>query len=119
VTSPTDRIRGRRSGRSASVPPVAMRRRSTSTRRTTRRRTTRSGSYRRTTSYRRRRPKLATTLGSAVALALIAAFVRLPSLWRVVLVAAVVTLLVVWFLWSRRGDIDDEMQGRREREEPT
>lgn len=98
---------------------MATRRRTSSTRRTTRRRTTRSRTTRRSsgTTYRRRRPKLATTLGSAAALALIAAFVRLSLLWRVVLVAVVLALLVVWFLWSRRGDIYDEMQARRDVED--
>jgi Flp pilus assembly protein TadB len=101
---------------------VATRRRTSSTRRTTRRRGTRSRTTRRGTgtTYRRRRPKLATTLGSAAALALIAAFVRWSLLGRVVLVAAMVALLVAWFLWSRRGDISDEMQARgiRPEDEP-
>ncbi|MFN8078713.1 MAG: hypothetical protein U0Q19_04035 [Kineosporiaceae bacterium] len=81
-------------------------RRSTSGRSTTARRTTR----RRTTGTRRRSPKLATTLGSAIALALVAGWVRLSWMWRGVLVGGLLALLVIYFLWSRRGAIYDEMQ---------
>lgn len=63
---------------------------------------------------------MATTLGSAVALALVAAWLRLAWWpWRIVIIAAVVVLATVWFLWSRRGDIYDEMQADRAEAGPT
>lgn len=90
-------------------------------RRTTRSRTTRRRSTTYRTTTRRRRPRVATTLGSAVALALVAAWLRLEWWpWRAAIIAGVVLLLVLWFLWflwSRRGDIYDEMQARKEDEQ--
>ena len=91
---------------------MVTRRRTTSTRRSTTRRSTtaRRTTRRRTTSTRRRSPKLATTLGSALALGLVAGWVRLSWTWRGVLVGGLLALLEIYFLWSRRGDIYDEMQ---------
>lgn len=89
----------------------------------TRRRSTRTRTTRRTRSTsrsttRRRRPRLATTLGSAVAIALVAAWIRLSWWpWRIGIVAGVLVLFVVWFLWTRRGDIYDEMQARKDDEQ--
>ncbi len=105
---------------SASVSPVATRRRTSTTRRSstgrsaTRRATTgRSGTRRttrrRNTSTRRRRPRLATTLGSALALGLLAGWLRLGWLGRGLLAAALLVVLIGYFLWSRRGQIHDEM----------
>lgn len=60
----------------------------------------------------RRRPKLATTLGSAAALAVIAFYTRASWPWRIGVTAAVLAALVLAWLWGRRGDIYDEMQDR-------
>lgn len=100
---------------------MATRRRTTRSattrRRTTTRRSTSRTRCRITSRTRRRRPKLATTLGSAAALALVAVYTRFDWWpWRIAVTAGLVTLLVVYFLWSRRGDIYDEMQVRREEE---
>lgn len=74
----------------------------------------RTRSTRSTPSVRRRRPGLAVTLGSALALALVAAWVRAPWWpWRTAMIAGVVVLMVAWYLWTRRGDIYDEMQARK------
>jgi len=87
----------------------------TTTKRTTTKRTTpkrRSGT-RRTTTTRRRRPKLSTTLGGVFAAALVVYLTQASWPIRIAVVAAVLILLIVYFLWSRRGDIYDEMQSRR------
>lgn len=110
---------------SASVSPVATRRRTSTTGRSTTRRATtgRSGTRRttrrRTISTRRRRPTLATTLGSALALGLLAGWLRLGWLGRGLLVTALLAVLVGYFVWSRRGQIHDEMTSGEPEGEPT
>jgi len=47
------------------------------------------------------------------ALAIIAGVTRMTLWWRIGTIAALVTLITVYFLWSRRGDIYDEMQADR------
>jgi hypothetical protein len=90
---------------------------STTPRRTTRRTTSRTRSRTTGRTTRRRRPRLATTLGSAAALGLIAVYTRFDWWpWRITVTAGLVCLLVSYFLWSRRGDIYDEMQAQREEE---
>jgi hypothetical protein len=90
---------------------AASTRRRTTTRRTSSR--TRSRTTSRTT--RRRRPRLATTLGSAAALGLIAVYTRFDWWpWRITVTAGLLCLLIVYFLWSRRGDIYDEIKARHE-----
>ncbi len=85
------------------------RRTTTRRRATTGRRAGRRSTYRTT---RRRRPKLATTLGSAAALGLLAVYTQASWPWRIGVSAALAALWVGYWLWSRRSDIDDVMQAR-------
>ncbi len=77
----------------------------------TRRRRTSRRTTRRTV---RRRPKLATTLGSVAALALMAFYSRVGWPWRIGATVAITVALVGYYLWSHsqiEGDTDDRTTG--------
>lgn len=57
----------------------------------------------------RRRPRLATTLGSAAALVLLAVYTEGTWPLRIGVTVLLVGALLAWWLWSRRAEIAAEM----------
>ena len=90
------------------------------TRRPTRRRTSTRTRTRTSSGYRprRRRPRTATTLGGAAALALVALLGKMTWGVRIGLLVVVAVAAVAVLLWSKRGEIADQMAQDRAEQPP-